>query len=286
MSLIKHTHHLQSPKFAKKKKKKLIGLVVIICFLVLVIFAGFIAILNLPFLQIHDFEIRGASAVSPDTIRTKSLSVLNGKYLGVIPKSNILFYPADSVISSLKDNFKTIDAVRLKRGSLSKIIVTLKERQPSAIVCAGFRDDNEGNDAENPLNNCYFSDNHGFVYEKSQIASSTYNKYYVPTDGGEIAIGTNFLSEDKFNALQVFVNGTAKAGLVPLGVLIGDNGEYEMYVKPDTTIYFDDRAPFDSTLSNLQVFWQNEANKPKATSTPAYDYINLRFGNTIYYSKQ
>ena len=54
----------------------------------------------------------------------------------------------------------------------------------------------------------------------------------------------------------------------------------------EITVYFDDRSPFDSTLQNLLTFWQDSIENKKATSTPAFDYINLRFGNTVYYSTQ
>ena len=80
--------------------------------------------------------------------------------------------------------------------------------------------------------------------------------------------------------LQDFVKGVRASGISTLGILIGEEGSYELYIKnrdlSTAVVYFDDRIPFESTMSNLLAFWDNkEAN---------YNYINLRFGNNIFYS--
>ena len=54
----------------------------------------------------------------------------------------------------------------------------------------------------------------------------------------------------------------------------------------DITVYFDDKIPFENTLSNLVTFWKDAVIKNRNANAPVFDSINLHFGNTVYYSKQ
>ena len=47
----------------------------------------------------------------------------------------------------------------------------------------------------------------------------------------------------------------------------------------------DNKQPLDKTLSNFVLFWNDAMKKNKnATSTLIFEYINLRYGNNIFYA--
>lgn len=245
--------------------------------------------MRMSFMQISEIKIIGSEGYKAEMIKNEAENSLQGKYLGILPKTNILLYPANFIKNNLLNKFKFIDSLSLKDGLRTGLQISVSERQPSAIVCDGFRQDDYLSSGEN----CFFADKEGYIYEKTDLDKS-YNTYYIPNDKENLSPGSYFPNKDKFNELQDFFGGVLKGGLYPLGVLIGENGEYEMYIKnlPSTasssevTVYFDDRNSLPATLSNLVSFWQDALLKDKDKQAPAFDYINLRFGNTIYYTKQ
>jgi hypothetical protein len=254
----------------------------------LVIILGAIVVLaRLPFMQIRNVAVDGTTIASQEEISNVALSALEGSYFNLIPQRSILFFPKQKIHRAVQSSFKEIQDFKIKRKNLTTVSLSLAERVPVAIVCSGFRDDS--NDEK-----CFWSDRHGYIM--SSIASSStafsekaYSYFYVPETQGEVKPGKNFLSEKRFKELLQFIENASRGGLSPLGMLIGENGEYEMYIrnrdgKSEATVSFDERSPFEITISNLLAFWQNGGKTGQASSTASYDYINLRFGNTVYYS--
>ena len=215
------------------------------------------------------------------------MSTLTGSYIKIIPKSNTIFFPKDQMEKAVTDTFKNIQSVTIARSGFSKLILIVTERTPSALTCEGFKDDSPEDQ------NCYYTDASGYVFAKAPILTSSstdpiLTKYYITTDKGDGIIGTNVLDSTKFMGLEKFVEGVLNANLSPTGVLVEDSGQYEMYIQDDTTIYFDDKTPFESSLANLLAFWNNAmiSARGKATTTPQFDYINLRYGDNIFFSKK
>lgn len=276
------SRNLHSPKYIAQRRRKMVTLVFLLSLCVLTLLATLILCLRMSFLQIHTVKTEGSNTISNAEVQATALSSLSGNYFGIIPHSSSLFFSKNTIRTALAERFKGISDFLIRRSGLSEITVSLRERVPSAIVCAGFRDDTSSND-------CYVADNRAFIFGIVSSSTPVLNHYYVPSE--PITVGKAFVDENRFRELETFVKGALKAGLAPLGVLLGEKGEYEMYIKnrkndSEVTVYFDDRSPFDSTLSNLLTFWDSNTNPQKATSTPAFDYINLRFGNTVYYSRQ
>lgn len=287
MSSFKISHGLHSPKYAQKKRKKILLVIFLCIFCASALLAFSVLLARSPFFQIDTIAVKGSSAFPTDMIKEKVLSVIHNDSekiaYGLFPKTSIFFFSKDKIEKALRQDFKEIDTLSIRRSGPRELTLFLQDRLPSALVCFGFREDNLSK-------NCYFSDKHGYVFlslTSSSRPADSYNHYYIPTDKGDNPFGTAFIEEKRFQELERFVNGSRRGGLFPLGVLIEENGDYEMYIKnkkgnSEVTVYFDDKAPFDATLSNLLTFWQNYP----ATTTPTFDYINLRFGNTVYYSTQ
>jgi hypothetical protein len=288
--LLKKMRHrgVHSDKFRTERRKRRQAFFFLVILCLLTIGAASILLMKAPFFQIKTVIVEGDTISPHEAISSVALSSLGGSYFHVIPRSNIFFFSKGAIEDALAHNFKELKKFSIHRSGLSSITLSLVERTPSAVICAGFRDETSKND-------CYWGDEHGYIFGSIATSSldsavDTLSHYYVSSADTTVAPGTNFIPEKRFTDLQNFLSGAAKGGLLPLGVLVGDNGEYEMYIKnknsnSEVTVYFDDRSPFEKTLENLLTFWNN-ADTKKATTTPSFDYINLRFGNTVYYSTQ
>ena len=173
--------------------------------------------------------------------------------------------------------------MRVSRKDFSTLEVSVVERIPDAVVCEGFREEGETDD-------CFFVDKNGYVYAESpDFSDGVYSRYYMNSDSSKLVVGENFIDPAKFKELQDFTKGVRANSIATLGILIGESGSYELYVKnrdqSTAVIYFDDRTPFDKTMSNFIAFWDNAMTKKIGTTTASnFNYINLRFGNNIFYS--
>lgn len=140
------------------------------------------------------------------------------------------------------------------------------------MICDGFREDEEGE-------HCSFADKQGIIFEKVATSSDKiYFKYY----------SSNEINQDKFIQLQNFVKNVENSGIIATGLLLSEDGSYELYIKnvdqSTAVVYFDDRTSLDKVVSNLSVFWKNSLNKKIGSDLiPNFEYINLRFGNNIFY---
>jgi hypothetical protein len=273
---------LQSAKYLDKKRKrfilKIIFVSISLLFLVILIVLGF----NLPFLQIKTIQIYGNTSISSVDLQRVVFSEIEGNYFYTVPKTNILFYPKLKLKAELQSRYPKISSLEIDIIDSSVINVKILERSPEVIVCEGYLDDEDGD-------SCFFVDDTGTVYEKVNASSSDiYFKYYMNTSSTTISIGSKFIESSKFLELQEavsYLNGTI---LEPTGLLIRDDGSYELYIRNiDTSIavvYLDDRIPFKKTMNNLVLFWQNVMNKKLGFSeVPNFEYINLRFGNNVFY---
>ncbi len=277
---------LQSPKYLKKKRKKSIikALLFIMCIVAFIIVM--ILVIRLPFLQIGSITVNGLKTLSSSEIEQKASANLSGYYFNFIPKSSLLFYSKEYIKNNLANSFKSIDKINIVRKNISNIEIDIEERIPVALACEGFHEQNDQNE------DCFLVDAQGYVFSKSsQFSNEIYLKYYIVSDKGDNIIGTEFIDKKRFEELQKFIFSIKKLNIQPLGILIGEGGNYELYIKnsdqSEMIVYFNDRATFNKTLSNFLAFWNDTLIKTKSSNTaPVFDYIDLRFGNNVFYMKK
>ncbi len=278
---------LQSAKYLQKKRKRLLknlslGVAGAIALIALLIF-----IFTLEPLQISTINVTGTKTLSVEEIRSAVNATLQGKYLNIIPKTSGLFFSEEKTRQELLNSFKKIHSVEFDHKDLDTLNISITESIPQAIVCEGFREDERWDD-------CFYVDEKGYIFEKSsQFSDGVYLKYFVNMDSDPLTIGTSFMDEVKFKELQSFAKKFNDAEISVTGILVGALGSYELYIRNSdqsvTVIYFDDVNPLDKTFSNFIAFWQsakdNKLGERTGTSTaPVFDYINLRFGNNIFYT--
>lgn len=281
--LNKRSASLHSPKQLKQKRKKKIMFAAFVFVCVIVILGLIVLVLRFNFLQINKIEVKGTALLSSVEMQEKAFSVLREKYLYLIPKSNVLLYPKDTLEKVLRDSYKKIDSMEIRHNSFRGLEILVEEKVPTALVCEGFHEENVQEE------DCYFADETGYVFGKApQFSTGVYLRYYIVTDIGDSIIGTNFIAEELFKDLQKFAEAAQRATIDPLGILIGSQGDFEMYSRnsdgSEMITYFNDRYPFEKTSSNLIAFWNDSKIKKKgATTTPIFDSLNLRFGNNVFY---
>ena len=274
---------LQSPKVAQKKRKKLIITTFLSTFCVIIFIIFLVLLLRTDFLQISSIKVIGSKTIDISSIEQEALTSMNGYYLGLIPETSTFFYPRSKIEKILSDSFNKIDSLEIGHSGISGLEINIKEKDTAALVCDGFHDDSDSDQK------CYSVDKDGFVFEQSPVFSDgVYPKYYVDMGENKEVIGTYFIDTEQFKKFQKFIKNIQDAHISTTGLLIGENDQYELYIKnkdlSDAVVYFDNRIPLEKTATNLILFLNDEMMKKNtATSTQNFDYINLRFGNNIFY---
>lgn len=263
---------LQSAKYLQKKKKQRILTITIYSIASLIVILAILLSFKLSFLRVTNISANDTINIKSEEVKKDVLDMVSGNYYFIIPKDSYFFLSKEKIKNKIVDDFKRIDTIEIKNKGTTGLEIEITERQPEVMICDGFREDEEGE-------HCSFADKQGIIFEKVATSSDkTYFKYY---SSGEI-------EKDKFQQLQNFVKNVENSGIIATGLLLSEDGSYELYIKnvdqSIAVVYFDDRTSLDKVVSNLSVFWKNSINKKIGSDLiPNFEYINLRFGNNVFY---
>lgn len=278
---LSRTKTLQSAKYIEQKRKKNITIGIISSIVFFLTISLLIFIFRLSIFQINNIEFSGLDRLDSSILRENVLNIFSGYYLSIIPRSSSFFYSKDDISRIFTEKFKRIEGVSIENKGQDTVIINIRERQATSIVCNGFKDDffNE-NEVDND-EKCYLADATGYIFDDSNILSDgVYIRYYINSESSTLSIGSKLMDVEKFKNLNEFIKAVQSMDVMVKGVLIGDGGNYELYFKnkDDSTaiLYFDEHLPFDQISKNFVTFWKNSSNKN-------FEYINLRFGNNIFF---
>ena len=260
---------------------------------------SFVRIASLGVFSLDDVKVTGISDGIISSMQASALMSLEGKYMGILPKSSKFFYPKDEILYNLQKISPEVETVSVVKAGGNVLDITVKSKTPVAIVCSGYPDFSEIKDISLIEADCYYIDAHGYIFKKAPLLTgNVYHRYYIPSlfDNGsstESIIGKYASSTEEFFGLQKFYNDVVKSGIIADAILVKGAGEYELYAENQasssefnnvTVIYFNDDRPLDDELANLVSFWKNMTNKLKNKSaTTTFDYIDVRYGANIFY---
>ena len=226
----------------------------------------------------------GAVILSASEIESKSLDFVSGNYYYIFGKSNALLYPKNELQFFLLNQYPRIKDVRISLSDHQTIHIELSEREPIALWCNNTKAEIASSTDPNLAPSCYFLDKNGFVFSQSPYFSGdAYFKYYglVPF---ESPIGSSYLSSsDTFTELSSFVSSVKDLKITPLYIIAQNQHEFTMYIYGGGRIIFDDNVPLTKTADNLQLLLQTANLVPQKDGELLVDYIDLRYGNKLYY---
>jgi cell division septal protein FtsQ len=254
--------------------------------------------------RISTIEVSGETLVNPADVVSDSQSFLAGYYLGIFPRDNAFIYPEAGLKNFLKSQFERIDTIQTKLVGWNKLEIIIAERQQQALWCLGspvaeinntnssgtspagsLSASSSPSDAQDAIDSakCYFLDSNGLIFSVApNFSGDAYFKYY-----GNIAtndpVGQTYLSTTTvFQQVSDFVVSVGETSVTPVSILAGDGGDFTMFLSSGGKIYFNQSEPFSQTIDNLKALLQT-LSESSSTSVSNIDYIDLRFGDKLYY---
>ena len=266
----------------KKRKRKAIVVKIILFILIFVIvFGSSIYLSKLKNLNINKIEIVGNEIIETKEIQTVVEQTINGKYLWLFPKTNVLIYPKGFIKNSLQNSLKRIKKVNLTIKDNQTLIVTITEREAKYLWCGNVLPE-----ANSDNQQCYFLDENGYLFDNAPYFSgNVYFKFYGKVD----ETPGSYYFKQYFKQLISFKNALQDIGLKPVALNIINTNEADMLLSKgaptslEPKIIFGLNADFQNIEENLNAALSTEPLLSKFKNKySTLQYIDLRFGNKVF----
>lgn len=232
-------------------------------------------------ISIANVSVVGVKTVSTTEIFERVQSELQGTHWFLFPKRNVFFVRTKHIEAMLLAAYPRFARVDIDRVGFTKLHVAVTEREPRSLWCDG--------------GTCYFMDSSGFVY--IEAPTFKYGSAFVTYSGGDVnvtaPVGSVFLPREDFYALALFIEDLSVAHLettavrhlddriairvVPL-MTDGRSGSFEVYVSATSS--------YVVALQDFTTITSSDEFKAEVSSLSDLEYIDLRFGNKVFYKKK
>ncbi len=281
---------LNSPRLLKLKKKRqkiFINKIFLFIIALLAVFTGLSYLSGLKQLNIAEVKINGNKSIDSEMAKIIAQKEITGNYLWFFPKTNILFYPKNNIKNELQNEFKRLkDAVfSIKDGKTLEI--SLIEREASYMWC------NTALPESDPAGQkCYFMDENGFIFdEAAYFSGEVYFKFYgkISAEENNPSSGSYFAKEN-FYKFILFKKVLEDMRLKPVALYQEDNGDIKFFLSEENSlsigpeIILKINSDFQKVAENLETALSTEPLQSNFKNKYSLlQYIDLRFGNKVYY---
>ena len=281
---ILHSPHIEELK--RKKRKTLRNKIIIFGFCFLIFLTGLVFLSRWQKINVQSIQISGNEIIETQAIESVVQKDLTGHYLWLFPKTNFLLYPKKHIKKELENTFKRFSSVSIDLNDIKTLEISVSEREGKYLWC--------GNSLPATMSDpagfqCYFTDQDGYIFDEAPYFSgNVYFKFYGQNDGDlKNPAGTYFL-KDKFEQIVEFKNSLQGLGLNPTVFWLDENGDANIALSSEpmtcAKVIFKINSDYEKITENLQATITTEPLQSKLKNNFAsLLYIDLRFGNNIYY---
>ena len=256
-------------RLRKRRRRLRIGLV-LGAFLLLV-FAGVVGLSRIPAIQIRSVLVSGAQTLSSTTIASFVDERLEGNYLWLFPKRNIFLYPKREIGAALLAAYPSLSSADVHANDFQSIVALVVERSPRALWCPAPA-----------ASGCYFMDENGVVYEGAPTFSEPIYLRYAGEAAGK-ALPRQFLSPEDFQALSALVDAIAQKleGERVDHVSVDAEQDVRIMFVSGFALLFRLDDPGGDIFERLSLALTADPLLTHKLSD--FEYVDLRFGDKLYY---
>jgi len=291
----------QSKTFTRRRRERMSIVIGALVITLIAITFGFSRLTMISALTIDSIAVEGTEgdADLAQTLRAVAEEAIGGEYLGLFSRSNILIYPRRRIEAATIAASPRIMETDVRALDRRTIAVTVRQRDPSAVVCASLPDFDGATLAIDEAKSCYFADAEGLLYRVApQFSGYSHRRYYIPslaTSSPDAEAGVLALDPTRFRALQDLYDAVRAHGILAEAILVKDDGEYELYARnlavseDDQTastvvIYFSAATDLTEEIANLVSFWEHMMRPASSDNQPvSFEYIDVRYGPNVFY---
>jgi cell division septal protein FtsQ len=260
----------------KEEKQARERLVRCLHFLLCVLFFGVVVYVFLfsSFVKIQKVDVVGLDELSRTEVESVVSESYSGKYLGIFPKNGFFLFPSKKMEDILRDRFRKIRNIDIRRTFPNGVSVEIVERKSLLVWCSGGP--------------CYLIDENGLAYMGADFSSPDIAQNHlikiVDTSAKPVALGANLFSKEFIDfLLRAVVELPQKSG-IELGEECSTPsrlaGEMSFYSPEGVRISLSTELPLDQTMKNLEIFMRKQLSEDERKNI---EYLDLRFENRVFY---
>ncbi len=280
---------LNSPRLLelKHKRRKTVVIKFLLSFLVVsILIASLVYGYRIPRLKLATVEVVGSKVVDSEAIKSIAEKNIAGNYLPLLPKANIFFYPKNNIKTELLEQYKRLKDVSFRMEDNNTLVITVSERTGVYTWCGAtlptVNDDKE---------KCYFMDDSGYIFDEAPFFSGdVYFKFYGRADHTDDSPLGAYFSKNTFKNLTAFKDTLVALHIKPISLFTTVDGDIQVLLNTGATsitkpmIMLKADADFKTVAEKLGTALSTEPLlsdfKNKYSSL---EYIDLRYGNKVYY---
>lgn len=241
--------------------------------LIVALVGGVVWLSRIQALAINTVQVSGNVGIESSDIQSIANAHLAGTYAAVFPKSNKLLYPKKAIEQDIRTHFPSISTLTIdtEKNSLD---VSISERKPAYVWCKGSPTKSE--------TDCYFMDDKGYIFsEAPNFSGDAYFAFYglISDDN---PIGKTFLGPDQFTALEQFRASLKQENIIITSYLAKAEDVSEVYLSTGGKIIFK-ASQNPETLAASLILLKKNTDLFKSENAKSLEYIDLRFGNKVFY---
>lgn len=232
----------------------------------LIFFSGFLAVAKI--------DIDGGEDARRDYIRNLIDSKLEGKYLNVIDRNNIVLFSRRNVKKEIADQFKIIKKITIRKKFPDSLNILIEEKNvPMIISSAGKK---------------WVIDDDGYAFDEAEENYAYMGKSNIPVifdkSDKNFLLGQIILNQDYIKFIADFRRLSEDELEIELEKEIQvpniSSGDIRMKTKEGWMILMDENLGAQKEKEMLQVVLENKIEKEKR---PNLEYIDIRIANKVYY---
>ncbi len=259
---------LRSPRLARKEKKRKVHKAILWSSFSVVLLGSVLYGFSRPAFTITHIEVSGASRVPEARIMELVKEGMQGTYLGFISKAHTLLYPKSALTKTLTGSFPELRGVSLSLRNLASLHVAVHEREPKALWCSG-------------VYGCFLVDDTGFAFVVAPEGSDGLF-FRLEKSATTSPLAKIVVSKEELATVLSFLTQLEKLGLDPVKMVFTDEHEREVVLREGSRILFVDKD-YTRTLASLGALLREGDVLPGTTDALRVSYIDLRYGNKIYF---
>lgn len=265
----------RSSQLQKKKKMRRIIKTVFFTAATLVLIYGAVFWSNHPTFTISQINISDLQYADQQTVLEEAEHILDEKHLGLISKRNIFLLPRAEIRNHIKENHNSFSEIKVSVKRFDILDIKITEHEPVAKWC--------GSNVAAPKE-CFLINLQGNIFAKeNNFMFENVLKFYSPLDFSDEQelIGRNVLNADIFENIIFFANNLPELNITAKSIQTDNHETFSVQTTagPRILIETDDEAT--QLLNNLKVMIETE--NINEAQFKNLDYINLSFGNKVFY---
>ena len=250
---------------------------------------GLFSLANLPYWQIKNISVSGFETVEQDELYAAIQEPIDGYVWKFIPKSQYFFLSEEEIKEHVKEKFVKIGQVNVEKKFPDVLTVVVEERKVFAIYCPAFEKGATTTDVLDEAaiktkggKKCFYLARDGVIFESSINFAGSVFPIIENDEDREFVIGKPAVSQEVLNFFEEADSALKeKTGFIlssltiskdiPKDYILGTNFGWFLIVPREV-------LPSDWS-ANLKTIIDSKIK----TRIGDLDYVDLRFGNKVFY---